>query len=109
VPRPTWTQRFGKFKGCVANRYLGATRLRKLFPMVIAFVGTGFVSDLYASTLKHYPELFLKGAFDANREYLSSFCERWQVSGYSSLADLLKDDTIEAVVNLTSTFIARSR
>ncbi len=68
----------------------------------IAFVGTGFVADYYATTLRNHPELMLAGAFDSSPDALRRFTGFYGVRAYASLEDLLADPAIEIVVNLTS-------
>lgn len=69
--------------------------------MRIAFVGTGYVADLYAQTLRNHPELELTGVFDRFSVRRKEFAAYHGFSEYPSLADLLVDPAVEIVVNLT--------
>ena len=67
----------------------------------IAFIGTGFVSDYYMTTLANHPQLHLGGVWDIDPSRLQQFCDYWKVKAYASDADLLADPAIGIVVNLT--------
>lgn len=71
-------------------------------PMNVAFVGTGFVSDMYAKTILRRPEIRLIGAYDRNPENLSAFAEHWKTRTYDGLQGLLEDQSVDVVVNLTN-------
>jgi predicted dehydrogenase len=68
----------------------------------IAFVGCGFVADLYAGTLALHPELELVAAMDRDAERARAFAQRQGVKAYESLDALLGDPRVELVVNLTN-------
>jgi predicted dehydrogenase len=68
----------------------------------IAIVGCGFVADYYMSTLTAYPELELTGAYDRSPDRLAAFTAHHGVEPYRSLDELLDDDRVEIVVNLTN-------
>jgi predicted dehydrogenase len=70
--------------------------------MNIAFVGTGYVAEMYGSTLAHHPELNLVGAYDRNPINLAAFCHRWPARSYTSLDEMLSDASVEVVLNLTN-------
>jgi predicted dehydrogenase len=70
--------------------------------MKIAIVGCGFVADYYVSTLPAHPELVLVGATDRVPERAAGLCRRNGIVHYPSIAELLNDDTIELVLNLTN-------
>lgn len=72
------------------------------FEMKIAFVGCGYVADYYIRTLPNYENLELVGVFDSNPETLTRFSEFYTVRAYKSLDELLNDDSVEIVVNLTN-------
>jgi len=67
----------------------------------IAIVGCGFVADYYMATLEAYPELKIVGVFDIDPQRLHIFCQYYSLSPYSSLEDLLTDNSINIVLNLT--------
>lgn len=70
--------------------------------MNLAIVGTGFVADMYMKTLRHHPELKLVGAFDSNKGSLASFCGCWPAVPYENLQQMLDDEKVELVLNLTN-------
>jgi predicted dehydrogenase len=70
--------------------------------MRLAIVGCGFVADYYASTLKNHPELELIGVMDRLPERAAHFSQHHKVPVYSTLEDLLKDDRVQIVLNLTN-------
>ena len=70
--------------------------------MRIAIVGCGFVSDYYLSTLSLHPQLELIGVMDRQQSRAEKFAAMHRVHHYVSLDELLSDDTVELVVNLTN-------
>ena len=70
--------------------------------MKIAIVGCGFVSDYYLSTLKNYPGLELTKVFDKLPERARDVAERESVQATASLQEILTDQDIEMVLNLTN-------
>ncbi|WP_051013778.1 Gfo/Idh/MocA family protein [Pararhodospirillum photometricum] len=69
--------------------------------MNIAFVGCGYVADLYKQTLGSHLDLRLLGAFDLDAERLTAFATAHQVKAYATLDELLADPVLDVVVNLT--------
>lgn len=69
--------------------------------MKLAVIGCGYVAEFYGKTLANYPQLQLVGAYDRNAENLAAFCARWPGRAFGSLAELLKDPSVELVLNLT--------
>src|SRR4051812_39329261 len=70
--------------------------------MHIAIVGCGFVADYYMATLSLHPGLHVAGAFDRDARALARFTAAHTTRAYSSLAQLLADDQVEIVLNLTN-------
>jgi predicted dehydrogenase len=70
--------------------------------MRIAFVGCGYVADLYMATLRRHAELELVGVFDRDPVRQARFSAHHGVSSWPSLDALLADDRVEAVLNLTN-------
>lgn len=70
--------------------------------MNLAILGCGYVSEFYAKTLPNYPELKLVGAFDTDPGHLAGFCRLWPVRAYQSFEELLADESVELVLNLTN-------
>ncbi len=71
-------------------------------PFQIAFLGCGYVSEFYAKTLSNYPQLQLRGVYDANPDHMKRFLERWPTREYPSFEKLLDDEGLSLVVNLTN-------
>lgn len=70
--------------------------------MNIAIVGCGFVADYYMATLPAHPELNLIGVTDRDPARLARFSGFHRVHTFQSLDELLKDDRVEIVLNLTN-------
>jgi predicted dehydrogenase len=70
--------------------------------MRIAIVGCGFVADLYAGSLVLHPRLELVGVADRDAKRSEHFGRYHSVHVYPSLNDLLSDERVETVLNLTS-------
>lgn len=68
----------------------------------IAFVGCGFVFDIYMRTIKAHPELNIKGVFDLRRERSEKVGAYYGFHVYETYEDLLADKNIDAVINLTN-------
>lgn len=68
----------------------------------IAMVGCGYASDFYLANLKNYPELQLIGVFDINVQRLRKTCSYYKVPHFDSFDNLLKNDAVEIVINLTN-------
>jgi len=69
--------------------------------MRIAIVGCGFVADYYLSTLRLHPELKLLGVMDKDQSRAQKFSTMHQVRQYQDLDELLADQQVDLVVNLT--------
>ncbi len=70
--------------------------------MKIAFVGCGYVADMYRQCLDlHSDGLELAGVYDRDSERLAAFTKTWGDRAYASLADLLAEPDLGVVVNLT--------
>jgi predicted dehydrogenase len=70
--------------------------------MRVAFVGCGFVSALYLTTLKLRSELRLVGVTDLIRERRERVAAHAGVPAFDSVAELLEKSGAELVVNLTN-------
>ena len=70
--------------------------------MNIAIVGCGYVAEFYATTLNNYADLKLVGVCDVDEHNLLSFCRRWSARSYADLQQLLDDESVEIVLNLTN-------
>lgn len=70
--------------------------------MNIAFVGCGFVFDIYMRTLRAHPELVVKGVYDRQADRVKRAGDFYGFHGYESLEALLADPEVDTVVNLTN-------
>ena len=67
----------------------------------IGVVGCGNIAGPYAKTLQPYEQIELVGAADQEPQRARDFAATYGGKAYESLAELLADDRIDAVVNLT--------
>jgi len=70
--------------------------------MKIAFVGCGFVFDIYMRTKWAYPELEVCGIFDIDTARAKTVAQNYGYKIYPDYEALLADPAVEIVVNLTS-------
>lgn len=70
--------------------------------MKVAILGCGYVADMYLATRRAHPQLHFHGAFDTNPDRLAAFSKFHQLQCYASFEQLLADQTIELVLNLTN-------
>ena len=70
--------------------------------VTIAIVGCGFVADYYMETLDAYPWIRVAGVFDIDRVRLDIFTSYYGLKKYASLDELLDDNRVSIVLNLTN-------
>jgi predicted dehydrogenase len=70
--------------------------------MKIAFVGCGYVFDIYMRTRWAYPELEVAGVYDIDTKRSAVVARHYGFHVYPSYDDLLADPEVEIVVNLTN-------
>jgi predicted dehydrogenase len=70
--------------------------------MKIAFVGCGYVFDIYMRTQWAHPELEICGVFDIDTARSATVSRHYGFKVYASLNDLLSDPSVDTIVNLTS-------
>jgi len=70
--------------------------------MKIAFVGCGYVFDIYMRTRWAYPELEICGVYDIDTARSQTVSKHYGFHVYPSYEALLADPAVEIVVNLTS-------
>lgn len=70
--------------------------------MKIAYVGCGYVFDIYMRTRWAHPELEVCGVFDNDTARSNTVSRHYGFHVYPSYEDLLADPAVEIVVNLTS-------
>jgi len=68
----------------------------------IAFIGCGFVADLYRQTLPAHAGLRLVGVHDRDPARLDAFAAHHGTHAYADRAALLADPAVDIVVNLTN-------
>lgn len=68
----------------------------------VAFVGCGFVADYYIRTLEQYTDLELVGVWDRDLDRLARWSSHFKVKAYSNYDELLADENVHLVVNLTN-------
>ena len=67
----------------------------------VAVVGCGNISGAYGETMGAYPTVRIAGATDVDRALSAAFVDRFGGVDYPSLADVLDDSAVDAIVNLT--------
>ena len=70
--------------------------------MKIAFVGCGYVFDIYMRTRWAYPEIEICGVYDRNAARAAVVHAHYGFALYPDLETLLADPRVEVVVNLTN-------
>ena len=67
----------------------------------VAIVGCGNIAGPYAATLTPYKHIHLLGASDIDPERARAFAAEYGGQAYESLDDLLADERVDLIVNLT--------
>jgi predicted dehydrogenase len=67
----------------------------------VGIVGAGNISDQYLSNLTTFPDFKVLFVADLDRERAASQAKKWGVPGSGSLDELLANDLIQLVINLT--------
>ncbi len=67
----------------------------------VAVVGCGNIAGPYAETLKPYKQIELVGATDIIPQRAADFVAKYGGKAYASLDDLLADEAVDVVLNLT--------
>lgn len=70
--------------------------------MNIAFVGCGYVFDIYMRTRWAHPELAIRGVFDIDTARSATVARHYGFHVYPDLQALLADPEVQIVINLTS-------
>jgi predicted dehydrogenase len=70
-------------------------------PLGIGIVGTGNIAGQYATNSRTQPEIRLVGATDIDPARAIAFAETHGGRAHATLDDLLADDAVDIVVNLT--------
>jgi predicted dehydrogenase len=74
----------------------------KVEPIRAAIIGCGMIARGYYLSLQHYPEVELVGAADLLPYKATEFAEERDLRPYTSPEELLADDSIELVIDLTA-------
>ena len=67
----------------------------------VGVIGCGWAFDLYMATSGAHPELELAGVADVDPARLQAVCRHYDLPGYPDNDALLRDESIDIVVNLT--------
>jgi predicted dehydrogenase len=73
--------------------------------MRVAFIGCGNIAVPYAKAFAQTPELELVGAYDVQDGRAAGIVAEFGGTAYASLDELLADERVEAVVNLTAAVV----
>jgi predicted dehydrogenase len=70
-------------------------------PVGVGLIGAGVISDQYLSNLTVFPDVRVLFIADIDEPRAASQAEKWGVPRSGSVAELLADDEVEIVINLT--------
>ncbi|MBF4594384.1 Gfo/Idh/MocA family oxidoreductase [Curtobacterium flaccumfaciens] len=70
-------------------------------PVGVGVIGAGVISDQYLSNLTVFPDVTVRFIADIDLPRAAAQAEKWGVPGSGTVEELLSDDDIEIVVNLT--------
>jgi len=74
---------------------------RKTGPVGVGVIGAGVISDQYLGNLTVFPDVQVRFIADIDLPRAAAQAEKWGVPASGTVAELLADDDIEIVVNLT--------
>ncbi|MFJ6170860.1 Gfo/Idh/MocA family protein [Curtobacterium sp. NPDC092190] len=74
---------------------------RRTGPVGVGVIGAGVISDQYLSNLTVFPDVEVRFIADIDEARAAAQAEKWGVAGSGSVEELLADDDVEIVVNLT--------
>ncbi|KQS14447.1 oxidoreductase [Curtobacterium sp. Leaf183] len=74
---------------------------RRTGPVGVGVIGAGVISDQYLSNLTVFPDVQVRFIADIDEPRAAAQAEKWGVPASGSVEQLLADDDIEIVVNLT--------
>ena len=77
------------------------TTTAKTGPVGVGVIGAGVISDQYLSNLTVFPDVEVRFIADIDLDRAAAQAEKWGVAGSGTVEQLLADDDIEIVVNLT--------
>ncbi len=70
-------------------------------PLGIGIIGCGHIANAYAADLAAHPELRLVAATDLDPARATAFAAKHGCRAHATIADILADDSVELIVNLT--------
>jgi predicted dehydrogenase len=70
-------------------------------PVGVGVIGAGVISSQYLDNLTTFPDLRVRFIADIDESRAKAQAEKYGIPGYGSVEQLLQDDGIEIVVNLT--------
>ncbi len=70
--------------------------------MRVAIVGTGYQADVYMKTFALHPQIEIAGGWDVDPERLAAFTAHHGLPSYSSMEEVLADETVGMVLNVTN-------
>ena len=83
------------------TRPCGCRSLSPMTPLGIGIVGTGNIAGGYAKDALTHPEIRLVAATDLDPDRAAAFAATHGIRAHASLDDLLADDEVDIVINLT--------
>jgi len=75
--------------------------MKDMKPLNIAIIGCGTIAGAYGKTLRPYEHIKLVGATDIDLSRAEKFVETYGGRAYASIEDLLADESVDLVINLT--------
>jgi predicted dehydrogenase len=78
-----------------------STDTTKTGPVGVGVIGAGVISDQYLSNLTVFPDVTVHFIADIDLPRAAAQAEKWGVAGSGTVEELLANDDIEIVVNLT--------
>ncbi len=86
----------------LVQRWWAETPTSDLRPLRVAVIGCGNIANAYGAAMRDRPELEIAGATDIDESRAAAWVEAFGGTLYPSLDSVLADNSVEAVVNLTT-------